>query len=100
MKMYKRLVLTNVRSFKRKKHDLFVKLTFFSFLICVAKLFLLMSQYILTISTLKFDLTNLTEENVMYVSEILTFEISNLVIELRYFMMRSIMMKKDMSRHR
>jgi hypothetical protein len=92
MKMYKRLVLTNVRSFKRMKHDLLVKIISFSFLICLAKLFLLISQYILIISTLKLDLTSLIEEDVVYVSEISTFEISNLVIELKYFMMRSIMM--------
>ncbi len=92
MNVYKRLVLTNVRSFRRKKHDLSAKFTFFSFLICVAKLSLLMPQYILTISTLKVDLTSLIEESVVYVSEMLTFEVSNLVIELRYFIMRSIMM--------
>ncbi len=92
MKMYKRLVLTIMRSFKRRKHDLFANVTSFSFLICVVKLFLLMSQYIFTISTLKLDLIDFMREDVMYVREILTFEISNLVTELRYFMMRSIMM--------
>jgi hypothetical protein len=92
MKMYRRLVLTIVRSFKRKKHDLLVNVTSFSFLICVVKLFLLISQYIFIISTLKLDLIDFMKESVMYVRKILTFEISNFVTELRYFMMRSIMM--------
>lgn len=92
--MYKCFFLTNVRSFKRKKQDFFVKITSFSFLMCVAKLFLFMSQYILIISILKLDLIDFVKDDVMNVSEIFTFEISNFVIELRYFMIQSIMMWK------